>query len=117
SSGLMANDETFTASGSDVYVGWTVTPQNGIGFAASNDSGVTFHKAQILANASGDHEQEIAAVGNYVYVVFGPQASLMISNNTGITFSKIRQIAAACCSAGPSRESMVRASANDVYIT
>ena len=59
----MANDETFTASGSNVYVGWTVTPENGIGFAASHDYGVTFNKAQILANASGDHEQEISCRG------------------------------------------------------
>ena len=34
-------------------------------------------------------------MGNDVYVVFGPSASLMISKDAGITFSKITEIALA----------------------
>ena len=109
-SGLMANDETFTASGSNVYVGWTVTPENGIGFAASHDYGVTFNKAQILANASGDHGQEITAVGNYVYVVFGPSASLIDQQRCwNNLLEDHRNRACLLFYAGPSRESMILA--------
>ncbi len=109
--GLAAEDEVFAASGSNVYVTWTVPPKSGIGFAASHDYGVSFSAPTILANLPGDHEQAVAAWGSYVYVVWGPGASFVVSKDAGATFSSVTEIGSG------SREAMIVASANDVYVT
>jgi hypothetical protein len=113
-----------SAFGSNVYAVWADnTPGNReVLFARSADSGTSFENAQNLSNGASDsHNQEMAAFGDIVYVVWADRdeqenTSVLFraSNDGGATFNETVEIGR---QAGIGTFPKVAAYENNVYVT
>jgi hypothetical protein len=113
-----------SAFGSNIYAVWADnTPGNReVLFARSADNGTSFENARNLSNDSSDsHNQEMAAFGDSVYVVWADRdeqenTSVLFraSNDGGATFNETIEISG---QAGVGTFPKVAAYGDDVYVT
>ena len=120
--------QTIAANGTNVYVSWsdseTATGNQEIFFVASHDGGKTFTiPAVVSTGASGGpisshvEEDQIAATGKYVYIVWDA-IWFTVSNDTGTTFFAPVNLRSPNCSFPClSREPMISTSGTNVYVT
>ena len=114
--------QAVAASGKHVYVSWSDSADNGsqyIFLAASNNAGGSFSNPVKLntVQAYTHGEDEIAAVGQYVYATWD-SIYFTVSSNYGQTWSAPIQLRPNSCTypcAG--REPMISAVGSDVYVT